>query len=82
LRLWVSVDGGQFGRDQVQGDNNRPPVTTDKEGRFRIDLIPGVKYSAGFSKGNRVTGYLFQGLTLESGQTRDLRSVTAKEVDQ
>jgi RNA polymerase sigma factor (sigma-70 family) len=71
LRLSVSVDGGQFGRDQPIGDNSRPPVTTDKEGRFRIDLIPGVKYTA---------EHLFGGLALESGQTKDLGSVTVKEV--
>jgi hypothetical protein len=71
LSLDVIVDGGQFGRDQPLGDHNRPPVTTDKEGRFRIDLIPWVKYTA---------EHLFGGLALESGQTKDLGSVTVKEV--
>lgn len=58
-------------------------VQTDAEGRFRIDgLVPGLKYSATVLQAGGQQVYpreVFAGLTLTSGQTRDLGDVTPKK---
>ena len=55
-------------------------VTTDQEGRFRVEgIIPGMKLGLGLRKGNAflVPDDKYQTMTLEAG-TRDLGDVTAK----
>ncbi len=54
---------------------------TDKDGRFRIDaLIPGLKYTMHFeNKKGVLAGMVFEDMTFESGETKDLGNVQVKE---
>jgi len=56
---------------------------TGADGRFRIEgLVPGERYSVYFSKAppdvHFLAGYLFQGLILKPGETRDLGDTKGK----
>jgi hypothetical protein len=56
---------------------------TNKDGSFRLEgLIPGAKYTFYYTKPapllGAAEGYLFQGLTVKSGETRDLGTTPAK----
>jgi beta-lactamase regulating signal transducer with metallopeptidase domain len=67
-RLWYKDSDGQLQRMEDS-------EMTDKDGRFRIEgLAPGMKYglSAWAQKGIKMLGKLISGVTVESGQTKDL----------
>lgn len=54
---------------------------TDQDGRFRIEgLAPGMKYglSAWAQKEIKILGKLISGVTVESGQTKDLGDLKIK----
>ena len=52
---------------------------TDKEGNFRIEgLAPGVKYTVVIVQNGAPAGQVCEGLTVKSGEIRDLGDVRAK----
>jgi RNA polymerase sigma factor (sigma-70 family) len=52
-------------------------ATTDRHGRFQLDgLLPGLKYNLSFSEG----AYSLDGLSVESGKTKDLGDLKSKLV--
>jgi hypothetical protein len=59
-----------------------PGVTTDAEGRFRIEgLLPGLSYTAsaeGAEAAKRVYGVVIDRVVLKPGETRDLGDVRAR----
>jgi hypothetical protein len=53
--------------------------TVDDRGRFRVEgLVPGVAYDLDARVGNRLTGVIARGLTLQPGESRDLGEVRAE----
>jgi hypothetical protein len=74
----------RFGKkinDPSCGYHRNRSFLTDKEGRFRIDaLVPGLKYTMWFqNKKGTLTGMVFEDMTFESGETKDLGDVQIKE---
>jgi RNA polymerase sigma factor (sigma-70 family) len=52
---------------------------TDKDGRFRIEgLAPGMQYTLAVVQNGKPTAQLFTGLTVKSGESRDLGDIQAK----
>jgi hypothetical protein len=86
----VGSDGQpSVGNDIMTGNLNPTALIipgryhTDADGRFRIEgLVPGERYSVYFSKPppdvHFLAGYLFQGLILKPGETRDLSDTKGK----
>src|SRR5262249_52984071 len=58
----------------------RPAVAVGEDGRFRIEgLVPGRKYTFRALKGNYGLGVMAEGVTVESGESRDLGDVRTKD---
>jgi hypothetical protein len=69
-------DGGQYNTNESLGGIVYP--TTDKAGRFRAEVIPGVRFSGSVElKPSFYGGKLFEA-TLKPGQIRDLGDVKLK----
>jgi hypothetical protein len=67
--------------DPASGYHRARSFRTDKDSKFRIDaLVPGLKYTMSFRdhKG-MISGRVFEDLTLQSGETKDLGDVQVKE---
>lgn len=64
----------EYGPLMVRSENGQ--VRTDAEGRFEFHgIIPGLKYAASVSRGNRHLGSIFHDVTAEPGETKDLGDV-------
>jgi RNA polymerase sigma factor (sigma-70 family) len=67
--------------DPCCGYHRTRSFQTDKDGKFRIDaLVPGLKYTMHFKNQKGIlAGKVFEGMTFQSGETKDLGDVQVKE---
>jgi RNA polymerase sigma factor (sigma-70 family) len=71
-----NIDPKPFGGRFLSAFYLRP--TVDDRGRFRVEnLVPGVAYDLDAREGNRLTGVIARGLTLQPGESRDLGEIRA-----
>jgi RNA polymerase sigma factor (sigma-70 family) len=71
---------GERLHDPSCGYHRSRSFQTDKDGKFRIEgLVPGLKYTMHFKNKGRLAGTLFEDLTVESGESRNLGDVQVKE---
>jgi RNA polymerase sigma factor (sigma-70 family) len=66
--------------DPSTGYHTARSFQTDKEGKFRIEaLVPGLKYTMHVKDKGRLVGTVFEDLTFESGEGKNLGDVQVKE---
>jgi RNA polymerase sigma factor (sigma-70 family) len=71
---------GERIRDPMCGYHRTRSFQTDKDGKFRIEaLVPCLKYTMHFKNKGRLVGTIFEDLTVESGETKNLGDVQLKE---
>ena len=79
----VELTLSRFGDRLYDVDSGFHPTrsfVTDKDGKFQIEgLIAGLKYEMSVMKDGAIVGRVFTGLTVKSGETRDLADVQVRD---
>ena len=76
VRLLGVVEAGQLNLGESWGSTFE--ATTDKQGRFRVGLIAGVKWGAYAVKGGALMEKPLQNVQLAPGEIKDLGDITIK----